>query len=207
MQFRPGFDERGLLSLAFHPNYERNGRFFVYYGAPLHANSPAALNHTAHVSEFRVSSQDPNRADDTSERVVVALDEPAFNHNGGKIAFGPDGYRYIGFGDGGTSNDNGPFHPAQGNGLEVTTLLGSILRSDVNDDDGRGYAVPSDNPFGGAIELPDGFAWSGTAARRGPEYRPAGRRARPAGPDVPQHRLWPRRRTRHLHHGRQCVPR
>lgn len=167
VQFRPGFDERGLLGLAFHPNYERNGRFFVYYSAPLHANSLAALNHTAHVSEFRVSTGDPDRADHASERVVLAVDEPAFNHNGGKIAFGPDGYLYIAFGDGGNSNDSGPFHPEQGNGQDVTTLLGSILRIDVNDDDGRGYAVPSDNPFVGDVELPEDFTWSGTASNQG----------------------------------------
>jgi glucose/arabinose dehydrogenase len=167
VQFRAGFDERGLLSLAFHPNYARNGRFFVYYSAPLHANSLAALNHTAHVSEFRVSASDPNRADPLSERVVVAVDQPAFNHNGGKIAFGPDGYLYIGFGDGGNSNDVGPFHPPQGNGQDVTTLLGSILRIDVNDDDGRGYAVPSDNPFVGEVVLPEDFTWSGAASNRG----------------------------------------
>ncbi len=167
VQFRAGFDERGLLGLAFHPDYAENGRFFVYYSAPLHANSLVALNHTSHVSEFHVSDSDPNRADHDSERVVLALDQPAFNHDGGKVAFGPDGYLYIAFGDGGNANDSGPFHPEQGNGQDVTTLLGAILRIDVDGDDGRGYAVPSDNPFVGDVELPDDYTWSGTASNHG----------------------------------------
>ncbi|MFU8889283.1 MAG: PQQ-dependent sugar dehydrogenase [Trueperaceae bacterium] len=167
--FRPGFDERGVLGLAFHPDYARNGRFFVHYSAPLRPGALAALNHTAHVSEFRVSRHDPNRADPASERVVLAVDQPAFNHNGGQIAFGPDGFLYVAFGDGGTSNDNGPYHPAMGNGQDVTTLLGAILRIDVNDDDGRGYAVPASNPFVGGVALPDGdgIVWSGVASGHG----------------------------------------
>ncbi len=167
--FRPGFDERGLLGLAFHPDYESNGLFYVYYSAPLRNGALAALNHTSHVSEFRVSADDPDVADHASERVVLAVDQPAFNHDGGKVAFGPDGYLYIALGDGGNSNDNGPFHPPMGNGQDVTTLLGAILRIDVNDDDGRGYAVPSDNPFVGGVDLPEGddIVWSGMASGHG----------------------------------------
>jgi glucose/arabinose dehydrogenase len=169
MTFRPGFDERGLLGLAFHPDYESNGLFYAHYSAPLRHGALAALNHTSHVSEFRVSEDDPNVADHASERVVLAVDQPAFNHDGGEIAFGPDGYLYIALGDGGNSNDNGPFHPPMGNGQDVTTLLGNILRIDVNDDDGRGYAVPSDNPFVGGVELPEGddIVWSGLASNQG----------------------------------------
>ncbi len=163
-EFRPGFDERGLLGLAFHPEYESNGRFFVYYSAPLRASALPALNHTARIAEFHVSD-DAHRADPDSERAVLEVDQPAFNHNGGKIAFGPDGYLYIGFGDGGNANDVGPYHPPMGNGQDVTTLLGNILRIDVNDDDGRGYAVPDDNPFVGGVELPEDYDWSGTHAR------------------------------------------
>ncbi len=169
--FRPGFDERGLLSMAFHPNYERNGRFFVYYNAPLRPGSLAALNNTMTISEFRVSRTDPNRADPLSERKVLEIDDPAFNHNGGQIAFGHDGYLYIGIGDGGASNDQGPFHPPMGNGQDITTLLGAVLRIDVNDDDGRGYAVPADNPFVGGLELANdndaGIVWSGLASGQG----------------------------------------
>lgn len=168
---RPGFDERGLLGLAFHPNYERNGRLFVFYNAPLRPGALPAFNNTTHISEFRVSSTDPNRVDPLSERVVLAIDDPAFNHNGGQIAFGHDGYLYIGLGDGGASNDQGPFHPPMGNGQDITTLWGSILRIDVNDDDGRGYAVPADNPFVGGVELANdndaGIVWSGLASNQG----------------------------------------
>src|SRR5690606_7135450 len=169
--FRPGFDERGLLSVAFHPNYERNGRFFVYYNAPLRPGSLAALNNTMTIAEFRVSSDDPSRADPFSQRKILEIDDPAFNHNGGQIAFGHDGYLYIGIGDGGASNDQGPFHPPMGNGQDITTLLGAVLRIDVNDDDGRGYAVPADNPFVGGVELVNdndaGINWSGLASGRG----------------------------------------
>jgi len=168
--FRPqGFDERGLLGFAFHPNYERNGRFFVHYSAPLRHGAYASFNHTARISEFRVSSRDPNVIDHASERVILEIDHPAFNHNGGQLAFGPDGYLYIAIGDGGNSNDNGPFAPPMGNAQDVTTLLGNILRIDVNDDDGRGYAVPADNPFVGGVELPegDGITWSGLASGNG----------------------------------------
>lgn len=168
---RPGFDERGLLSVAFHPNYDRNGRFFVYYNAPLRPGSLVALNNTMTISEFRVSRTDPNRADPLSERKVLEIDDPAFNHNGGQIAFGHDGYLYIGIGDGGASNDQGPFHPPMGNGQDITTLLGAILRIDVNDDDGRGYAVPEGNPFVGGVELVNnndaGIVWSGLASNQG----------------------------------------
>jgi glucose/arabinose dehydrogenase len=162
--FRPGFDERGLLGLAFHPAYADNGRFFVYYSAPLRQGSLAALNHTARISEFRVSDQNPNLADPESERIVLEVDQPAFNHNGGQLAFGPDGYLYIAFGDGGASRDVGPFHPPKGNAQDITTLLGSILRIDVDADDGRGYAVPDDNPFVADFELDEDRTWSGTAA-------------------------------------------
>jgi glucose/arabinose dehydrogenase len=167
VRFRPqGFDERGLLGMAFHPNYARNGRFFVYYSAPLRAGSYASFNHTGRISEFRVSRLDPDVIDHSTERVVLEVDHPAFNHNGGQLAFGPDGYLYIGLGDGGNSNDNGPFAPPMGNGQDVTTLLGAILRIDVNDNDGRGYAVPADNPFVGGVELPSGDGIDAPASPR-----------------------------------------
>lgn len=168
--FRPqGFDERGLLGMAIHPNFERNGRFFVHYSAPLRPAGYASFNHTTRISEFRVHAQDRNRIDHASERVILEIDQPAFNHNGGQMAFGHDGYLYIGVGDGGNSNDNGPFAPPMGNAQDVTTLLGNILRIDVNDDDGRGYAVPASNPFVGGVDLPEGddITWSGLASGNG----------------------------------------
>jgi glucose/arabinose dehydrogenase len=166
---REGFDERGLLGLAFHPEYADNGRFYVYYSAPLSEGSLAALNHTARVSEFQVSDDDPNRTDPDSERVVLQVDQPQFNHNGGQLAFGPDGYLYFGLGDGGGANDNSAFHPPLGNGQDVTTLLGAILRIDVDDmgDGERAYGIPDDNPFTGDVELDEDLEWSGTAAGLG----------------------------------------
>lgn len=110
---RAQYDERGLLGLAFHPGYAANGRLFVYYGAPLRAGAPAGYDHTSHLSEFRVSA-DPNQADPTSERVLLQVDQPQSNHNGGTIAFGPDGYLYVALGDGGAANDLGPGHVEDG---------------------------------------------------------------------------------------------
>ena len=161
----PGFDERGLLGVAFHPDYSDNGRFFVYYSAPLRDEAPAGFNHTSHISEFRVSS-DPNRADPDSERVLLQVDEPQFNHNAGTLAFGPtDGYLYISLGDGGGANDVGLGHVedwyednAGGNGQDVTeNLLGSILRIDV--DSGDPYGIPADNPFVGTAGLDEIWAY------------------------------------------------
>jgi glucose/arabinose dehydrogenase len=146
VSFRPGFDERGLLGLAFHPQYVDNGRFFVYYSAPLRPGGPEGWDHTSHISEFHVSS-DPNLADHDSERIIMQVDQPQFNHNAGTLVFGPDdGYLYIALGDGGGANDVGLGHsPVIGNAQDLTNLLGSILRIDV--DSGDPYSIPEDNPF------------------------------------------------------------
>jgi glucose/arabinose dehydrogenase len=147
---RTSFDERGLLGLAFHPDYANNGRFFVYYSAPLRGGGPAGWDHTSHISEFHVSDSDPNLADPDSERILLQVDQPQANHNAGMLAFGPaDGFLYISLGDGGGSNDVGLGHtPEIGNAQDITNLLGSILRIDVDQEEP--YAVPSDNPFIGA---------------------------------------------------------
>ncbi len=130
-------NEEGLLGLAFHPKYKENGQFFVYYTAK---NPP----HTSVISRFRVSASDPNKADPNSEEVLLKIKQPYWNHNGGNLAFGPDGYLYIGLGDGGAAND--PHNNAQ----NLKTLLGSILRIDVDHkDEGKAYAIPKDNPFVG----------------------------------------------------------
>jgi glucose/arabinose dehydrogenase len=159
----PAFDERGVLGLAFHPGYAGNGRFFVYYSAPLRPGAPAGYNHTARVSEFRVSAANPNRADPASERIVLEVDKPQFNHNGGTLLFGPsDGYLYMSIGDGGGADDVGLGHVEDwyaanegGNGQDVQhNLLGNILRIDV--DSGSPYRVPADNPFSGTPGCVDG---------------------------------------------------
>ncbi len=157
VKLQTNYDERGLLSLAFHPNYKSNGRFFVYYSAPLRASAPQDWNHTSHVSEFTVSASNPNRADPQSEKVLLQIDEPQFNHDGGQLLFGPDGYLYISVGDGGGADDEGVGHPPMGNGQDITTALGAILRIDV--DNGDPYAVPSDNPFVGKEGLDEIYAY------------------------------------------------
>jgi glucose/arabinose dehydrogenase len=129
--------EQGLLGLAFHPGYAGNGTFFVNY-TDLQGNTV--------VSRFSVSA-DPARADPASEGVLLTLAQPASNHNGGNLAFGPDGYLYIGTGDGGASGDR------FGNGQNGQTLLGAMLRLDV--DGGQPYAVPADNPFVGNPDVRD----------------------------------------------------
>ena len=142
-----GFDERGLLGLAFHPDYSENHKFYVYYSAALREGGPEEWNHTAHLSEFKVSADNPLVADSDSERLIMQVDQPQFNHDGGRIAFGPDGFLYVGLGDGGAGNDVGPGHGENGNGQNIETLLGSILRIDV--DGAEPYGIPADNPFVG----------------------------------------------------------
>jgi len=128
-------NEEGLLGLAFHPNYPTDGRLFVYY-------TTTAAPHTSIISSFRVSADDPNKADPKSEVEIMRIKQPYWNHNGGTIVFGADGYLYVGLGDGGSAKD------PHGNGQNLGTLLGSILRIDVDrKENGRNYAIPKDNPF------------------------------------------------------------
>ena len=146
------FDERGLLGLAFHPNYRDNGKFYLAYSAPLRSSELERRlwwSHTNVVSEFQVSKTDPNKADPTNERVISQLDQPQFNHNGHWIAFGPDGMLYISTGDGGYANDWGIGHNvAIGNGQDMRSLHGKMLRLDLNKPD----LIPADNPFVGQSE-------------------------------------------------------
>jgi len=139
------YDERGLLGLAFHPNFQSNGKFCVFYSAPPSGLTPAGYNCENRVSQFFVSP-DVNRGDATTEKILLRIQKPQANHNGGDIAFGPDGFLYISTGDGGGANDVGIGHATQiGNAQDKTSLHGKILRIDV--DHGDPYAIPSDNPF------------------------------------------------------------
>ena len=126
--------ETGLLGLAFHPNYKNNGYFFINYTA----QNPLRTV----VSRFKVSDTDPDAADVNSELILLTFDQPFSNHNGGYLAFGPDGYLYISTGDGGSSGD------PQNNAQNVNNLLGKILRIDIdNPQSPLKYGIPQDNPF------------------------------------------------------------
>ncbi len=128
------FLEQGLLGLAFHPNYAANGRFFVDF-------TDRRTNGDTFLMEYRVSAENPNKADRKSGRLLLTVDQPFQNHNGGTIRFGPDGYLYIAVGDGGASGD--PYDNAQ----DRASLLGKLLRIDVDADGALPYAIPPDNPF------------------------------------------------------------
>ena len=131
-----GHNEEGLLSIAFHPNYEENGQFFIWYSAGDRTSRRTVL------SRFTVSDDDPNKADPASEQVLLSVDQPWGNHNGATVKFGPDGYLYVSIGDGGAAND------PHGHGQNLQTLLGSIIRIDVDrTSDNLPYAIPEDNPF------------------------------------------------------------
>ncbi|MBZ0306228.1 MAG: PQQ-dependent sugar dehydrogenase [Anaerolineae bacterium] len=159
VELKPEYDERGLLGLAFHPGYASNGRFFVYYSAPLREGAPEGWANTNHLSEFQVSADDANVADPGSERILLQIDEPQTNHNGGDVTFGPDGYLYLPLGDGGGANDEDMGHTEDiGNGQDLTKFLGKILRLDV--DNGDPYGIPADNPFVNDENVPDEiWAW------------------------------------------------
>jgi glucose/arabinose dehydrogenase len=152
------YDERGLLGLAFHPDFAANGKFYVSYSAPLRAGlSREEWDHTTYISEFTVSVDDPNLADPTSERVLLAMDKPGYNYEAGHIAFGPDGYLYVATGD----SVRDPATESGKYAQDTASLLGKILRIDVNgtEDTGQNYLIPADNPFVSGEGLPEIFAY------------------------------------------------
>jgi glucose/arabinose dehydrogenase len=123
--------EQGLLGLAFHPDYANNGAFFVNY---------TDLSGSTQIARYETSAEDPDRANPDSEVILLSLNQPYPNHNGGQVAFGPDGYLYVGVGDGGSAND--PLNSGQ----DPSTLLGTLLRLDVDNIPGQA-GIPGDNPF------------------------------------------------------------
>ena len=126
--------EQGLLGLAFHPEFDMNGYFYIDYTA----NNPRR----SIIARYSVSQNDINSADPESEQILLEVEQPYSNHNGGQLVFGPDGYLYISFGDGGSAGD------PQNNGQNKSTLLASIIRIDIdNSENGLNYAIPPDNPF------------------------------------------------------------
>ncbi|MEO5569978.1 MAG: PQQ-dependent sugar dehydrogenase [Bacteroidia bacterium] len=132
------YSEKGLLGLVFHPDYKTNGRFFIYYSAHL---SEKEFDHKSILAAYKVSPANPDIAD-TKEEILMEIPEPESNHNGGCIQFGKDGYLYIGLGDGGGAGDE---HGTNGNGQNLNTLLGKMLRIDI--DLKHPYSIPADNPY------------------------------------------------------------
>jgi len=158
----PGtYDERGLLGLAFHPDYANNGRLFTHTSEPVSGPAdfgvPLPLgvnpNHQSVVTEWQVHEPaDPAAVvDPLSAREILRVDQPQFNHDGGGLAFGPDGMLYISFGDGGGADDQGDGHGGGGNGQDPSNVLGTLLRIDVDGNNSLNgqYGVPGDNPFVG----------------------------------------------------------
>jgi glucose/arabinose dehydrogenase len=164
------FEERGLLGFALHPQFARNGRFFVSYSAPLRDSAPQNWNHTRRVSEFTSKPNSVSAVDLSTERALLIQDWPSRKHNGGALAFGPDGMLFIGLGDSGASHGFGKsviwdaFNvPAEGllwdlMAQDKHSLYGKILRIDV-DHGYPGYAIPQGNPFNASLGRPEIWAW------------------------------------------------
>ena len=157
------FDERGMLGLAFHPDYATNGKFYVAYSAPTVFQADLAKlfwwDHTNVIAEYTVSKDDPDKADRESERRVSSIDWPQFNHNGHWIGFGGDGKLYFSTGDGGYANDWGIGHNVtEGNGQDMDSPNGKILRVDVNTPGAEAemYASGLRNPWRCSFDMADG---------------------------------------------------
>ena len=140
--------EKGLLGLAFHPAYSQNRRFFVNYDRVVSGQMQTVI------AEFQTSASNPNQADPNSQRILFTVNQPFPNHKGGQLAFGPDGFLYIGLGDGGSAGD------PLGNAQNRQVLLGKMLRIDVDHaSPGLQYAIPSDNPFLNGVDRGEVWAY------------------------------------------------
>ncbi|WP_416839194.1 PQQ-dependent sugar dehydrogenase [Haloferax sp. DFSO52] len=167
-----GYDERGFLGVAFHPEFADNGRLYLRYSAPKRSGTPSNYSHTFVLSELTVDPE-ATTVSAESERTLLEIPQPQSNHNAGALAFGPDGYLYVAVGDGGAANDDGTGHVddwydavAGGNGQDVSAnLLGSILRLDVDSEGGvtgdedKPYGIPDDNPLVGRSGFDEQYAW------------------------------------------------
>lgn len=160
------YDERGLLGLAFHPDFASNGLFYTYQSEPIDSSSSdfplssGGANHRSVVAEYRASNPSCNsRVSNVGNMLVI--DQPQSNHNGGDLVFGPDGYLYVSLGDGGSADDEGSGHGELGNGRDPANPLGAILRIDPlgnNSANGK-YGIPASNPFVGQAELDEIYAF------------------------------------------------
>ncbi len=143
-----GPNEAGLLGIAFHPDFQSNGELFLSY---TRRGSGGGVALTSVISRFRMADENGQVLDPRSEEIILTVDQPFANHNGGQISFGPDGFLYAGFGDGGSAGD------PQGHGQNRDTMLGTMIRIDV--DQGAPYGIPDDNPFVGQDGLSEIFAY------------------------------------------------
>jgi glucose/arabinose dehydrogenase len=140
--------EKGLLGLAFHPSFSTNRKFYVDY------TRRTGMQLQTIIAEYLVSASNPNAVDTSTARTLLTIDQPFDNHNGGQLAFGADGFLYIGMGDGGSGGD------PQGNGQNTNALLGKILRIDVNTTSaGQPYGIPAGNPFAASGGAPEVYAY------------------------------------------------
>jgi len=163
------YDERGLLGFALHPSFAVNHKVYTYTSEP---RGPAAdftttmpvgvaFDHQSVIAEWRVSNSNPNVIDPATRRELLRIDKPEFNHNGGQLHFGPDGFLYISLGDGGAGDDQGPGHIPDGNAQDINRIYGKLLRINVdgtNSANGK-YGIPADNPFVGRAGIDEIFAY------------------------------------------------
>lgn len=170
----PSYDERGLLGLAFHPQFAANGKLYTYTSEPVSQQADFSVpletgetfDHQSVVSEWRIDSANPNRVDPNSRRELMRIDQPNSNHNAGTIAFGPDGKMYVSLGDGGGADDqqgqvfNGEVTRGRapgGNGQEPGNIYGTMIRIDPDGNNSANgqYSIPADNPFVGSPDALD----------------------------------------------------
>ena len=161
-----GFDERGLLGFAFDPDFQNNGRFYTYISKDAVSGTPDFTvqelgdeDHFSVISRWTITDSQSSPVQAT-EQEILTIQQPQFNHNGGTLVFGPDGYLYISVGDGGGANDDGDGHSEGGNGQDPSNPLGTVLRIDVagsNSANGL-YGIPADNPFIGQAEVDEAIA-------------------------------------------------